>query len=90
MIRTIAHDLPATVNTDSGHRTKWVQTFIYYQTFRERWDARVISMRAKKKSHGDKSFGAVSVGIIITDKPQTFIQHTGQHRTQSALYHGLH
>jgi len=88
MISTTAPDLPArTVNTDSGHSTKWVQTFIYYQTFRERGDARVILTRAKKKSHGDKSFRAVSVGIIIIiDKPQTFTEHTGQHWTQSALY----
>jgi len=51
MISTIAPDLPATVNTDSGHSTKWVQTFIYYyQTIRERWDEQVILMK-KKNSH---------------------------------------
>jgi len=41
----------------------------------------------QKKTNGDNSFRAISVGIIIIiDKPQTFTQYTGQHRTQSALY----
>jgi len=90
-ISTIVPDFPAKVNTDTGHRTKWLQTFIYYQTFREGWDERIILtrlMRVKKKSHGDKSFRSLSVGIIIIiiDKPQMFTQHPCLHSTQSALY----